>query len=110
MSRVEHVVFGFLSPEKTAETVVLPDSWELISPAGEDLVGVGLMANVDDQLVVRRVECVVQRDNQFDRSQARPGMPADLGKCFNHILANFVSERLELRLRQFPQVRGIVDL
>ena len=42
-----------------------------VAPAGQDLVRIGLVADVPDEAVVRRVEDVVQRDRQLDRAEAR---------------------------------------
>ena len=45
----------------------MPQPAHLRAPAGEDLVRVGLVADVPDDAVARRVEHVVQRDRQLDR-------------------------------------------
>ena len=51
----------------------MPPSWRsvrhAVAPAGEDLVRIGLVADVPDEAVVRRVEDVVQRDGQLDRAE-----------------------------------------
>ena len=51
----------------------MPPSWRSVrhalAPAGEDLVRIGLVADVPDHAVVRRVEDVVQRDRQLDRAE-----------------------------------------
>ena len=52
-----------------------PPAWrrraDAVAPAGEDLVRIGLVADIPDQPVARRVEDVVQRDRQLD--DAEPG-------------------------------------
>ena len=47
-----------------------------VAPAGQDLVRVGLVADVPDQPVVRRVEDVVQGHGQLDHAQPGAEMPA----------------------------------
>src|SRR5262249_24270944 len=47
VSRVEHVVLGFFSAQKTDQAVVLSNGRELVAPPGDDLVSVGLMTNVE---------------------------------------------------------------
>ena len=47
-----------------------------LAPAGEDLVRIGLMADIPDQLVVGRVEDIVQRHGQLDHAEAGAQMPA----------------------------------
>src|SRR6185369_15708589 len=108
--RVEHVVLGFLAPQETAQAFVLSDRRELIATARDDLMRISLMADVDHQLVARRVEGVMQRNYQLDRTEARARVAADLRERLDHVLANLVGERLKLRLRQLAQVRGIIDL
>jgi len=39
---------------------------DAVAPAGEDLVGVGLVADVPDQAIAGRVEYVVNSDRQLD--------------------------------------------
>ena len=60
----------------------MPPSWRSVdirfAPAGEDLVRIGLVADVPDDAVVRRVEDVVQRDRQLDRAEVRRQVAAGL--------------------------------
>ncbi len=77
-----------------------PPPWRMVSdavaPAGEDLVRIGLVADVPDQPVVGRVEHVVQRHRQFDDAEAGAEMAAGLGDGVDHLRAHFVGELLEL--------------
>ena len=60
----------------------MPPSWRSVfiwlAPAGQDLVRIGLVADVPDDAVVRRVEDVVQRDRQLDRAEVRRQVAAGL--------------------------------
>ena len=51
-----------------------------LAAAGEDLVRIGLVADVPDDAVVRRVEDVVQRDRQLDRAEVRRQVAAGLAR------------------------------
>ena len=44
---------------------------DAVAPAGQNLVRIGLVADVPDQPVARRIEDVVERDGQLDHAQAR---------------------------------------
>ena len=61
-----------------------PWYWRIVSkalaPAGEQLVDVALVADVEDELVLWRVENPVQRDGQFDDPEIRAQVAAGLGK------------------------------
>ena len=66
-----------------SERLVKPDSpppWrkraDAVAPAGQDLVRIGLMADVPQQPVARRVEDRMDRDGQFDHAQRRAQMAA----------------------------------
>ena len=61
-------------------------SGHAFTPSGEHLVGIGLVADVPDQAVVRRIEYVVQGDGQFDRTEIggrwpRSWKPIRRGSC-----------------------------
>ena len=66
----------------------MPPSWRSVrhalAPAGQDLVRIGLVADVPDEPVVRRVEDVVQRDRQLDRAEVRRQVAAGLRDALQH--------------------------
>ena len=51
MAGTHDVVLGFGDRTERREAVVLADGRELVAAAGEDLVGVGLVADVPEDLV-----------------------------------------------------------
>ncbi len=61
---------------KGREAAVLLDGVQQFAPPGQHLVRIGLVTDVPDQPVIRRIEHVVQRDGQLDRAQARGEMAA----------------------------------
>ena len=66
---LHQVVLG-LGPARVArQPAALPQRVELGQPAGQQLVHVGLVPGVEDQLVLGRVEHPVQRDRQLDHAQ-----------------------------------------
>ena len=78
MSHVEGVVRTLLSFRETADSSPLAKRVEAPLPAGDDLVGVGLMPHVPDEAVPRRVEDVVEGEREFYRSQGGGEMAAPL--------------------------------
>ena len=52
------------------EAVLLLDGAQLVAPAGQHLVRIGLVADVPHEPVVRRVEDIVQRDRELDGAEA----------------------------------------
>ena len=49
------VVFALGAGRKGGQALVLFDGMQTVAPAGQNLVGVGLVAHVPDQSVIRRV-------------------------------------------------------
>ncbi len=92
-----------------ARPAVLADRVQLVAPAGEDLVRVGLVADVPQNLVARRVEHRVERDRDLARSQVRAEMAADLADGVDDVLAHLLGDLLELLVGEAVEVLGLVD-
>src|SRR4029077_16587771 len=60
MACVERIVFTFLALTKAAQPSILPERMEPLATPCQQLMHVGLIAGVPDDLVLRRVEQVVQ--------------------------------------------------
>ncbi len=71
MRRAERVVFALGALGEAGQAAALAQRADAVAPAGQDLVRIGLVADVPDQPVARRVEDVVQRDGQLDDAEAR---------------------------------------
>ena len=69
--RAEGVVLALAALGKPDSRPELAQRRHRLAAAGEDLVRVGLVADVPDDAVVGRVEDVVQRDRQLDRAEVR---------------------------------------
>ena len=70
MGRSERVVFAFRALGETAQACALPQSSDPIAPTGQDLVRVGLVTDVPDDAIFRRVENIVECDRQFHNAEA----------------------------------------
>jgi hypothetical protein len=79
------------------------------APAGEHLVRVGLVADVPDQPVLRRVEDVVQGDGQFHRAEVGGEMAAGLRHRLDEELAQFLRQLRQLLALELAQFGGAVD-
>ena len=80
------------------EALVLADRRELVAAAGEDLVRVGLVADVPEDLVARRVEQRVQRDGELAGAEVGAEVPADLADRVDDVLADLLGDLGELVL------------
>ena len=59
MAGVEGIVDALLPLAKTAEPFMLPEGVKLLGSPGQELMGIGLIAGIPDDLVLRRVQQVV---------------------------------------------------
>ncbi len=66
---IEAVVGALASLGKAADAVELAQGVKALAAAGEQLVGIGLVAHVPDDLVLGRVEHPVQGDGQLHHAQ-----------------------------------------
>ena len=91
------------------EALVLADRVEPVLAAGEDLVRIGLMPDVPEDLVPRRVEQAVQRHGELAGAEVGAEVAADLADHVDDLLADLLRDLLELLVRELAQVAGRVD-
>ena len=94
MTAAEGIVLALFAFRERRETAFFFDRMQQIAPAGQHFVRVGLVTDIPDQPVVRRVEYVVQGDRQFDRAQARRKMPPHRADGIDQVGAQFVGQGL----------------
>ena len=103
------VVLGLLDRAEGRQALVLADRGQLVTAPGEDLVGVGLVADVPDDLVRRRVQQRVQRHRQLAGAEVGAEVPADLADRVDDVLAHLLGDLDELVLAELVEVLGAVD-
>ena len=103
------VVLGLEDRAEGREALVLADRVEGVLAAGEDLVGIGLVADVPEDLVRGRVEQAVQRDRQLAGAEVGAEVAADLTDRVDDQLADLLRNLLELLVGEPSQVGGRVD-
>lgn len=92
MRRAERIVLTLAALGKAAETAALSQGTDTIAPPGQNLVWIGLMADIEDQFVVRGVKHVMDRSGQFHDAQTRAQMPAGATHSADHFIAQFVGQ------------------
>jgi hypothetical protein len=109
VAHAEGVVPGLVALGEPGQAALGADAPERLAPAGEELVRVGLVADVPDQPVLRRGEHAVQRHVDLDRAERGAEVPAVAGAGVHDLLAELLAERGELLRRQPLEVGGRVD-
>ena len=109
MAGAHDVVLALGDAAERREALVLADRRELVAAAGQDLVRVGLVADVPEDLVARGVEQRVQRDGQLAGAEVRAEVPADLTDRVDDVLADLLSDLRQLFLAEGVQVLRALD-
>ena len=107
MRGAERVVFALGALGEAGQAAAHAQRADAVAAAGEDLVRIGLMADVPDDPVVRGVEHVMQRDGEFDDAQAGAQMAAGDGDRVDRLGAQFVGNLPKLALVELAQVAGV---
>ena len=68
---------------------------EPLAPAGEDFVHVGLMADVPNQPIGRKIEHAMQRERQLDDAEVRREVAAVDGARSNEQIANLTRQDVD---------------
>ena len=116
VARPVAVVLAFRAQHETVEPLVLPDALDVPGTPfrGEELVDVSLVAHVENELVLGRVEHAVQGDGQLDHAEVRPQVTADpvrvrLAHHVDQLLAHLLGQLLQVALGQGLEVGGRMD-
>ena len=105
MGGTEGVVFALRAPGEAGEATPLAQGADPVAPAGQDLVGVALVADIPDQAVIRGVEGGVDGECEFDDAERGAEMAAGGGDGVDGFGAEFVSEVFELVGGEVAQIR-----
>ena len=82
---------------------------DAVAAAGQDLVRVGLVADVPDQAVARRVEDVMDRGGQFHDAEAGAEVAAGHRHGVDGFLAEFVRDLMHLLDLELAKIVGCAD-
>ena len=88
MSGAKSIIFAFAHFRESADPFVHPVGMKTVPPPGADLVRIGLMPHIPDQLVIRRVENIMDCDSEFDGAQAGTQMTGVLRGFFDQEFAD----------------------
>ena len=109
MRRAERVIFALAALGEAAQAPAHAKRADAVAAAGDDLVRIGLVADVPDQGVGGRVEHMVERDGQLDHAQAGAEVPPGDRHRRNHLGAKFLGQLGQLVLGQRANIGGRID-
>ncbi len=109
MAGAESVVWAFVPAGETADSVILPVLLKGFATSRQDLMGVGLVADVPDNLVFRGVEYLVDGHGDFHGAEAGADVAGVLRTAGDDVFAQFSAQPFQLCSIQIPDLGGIVD-
>ena len=109
MRGAERVVLALGALGEAGQAAALAQRADAVAAAGQDLVRIGLVADVPDQPVARRVEHVMQGDGQLDHAEAGAQVAARHRDGVDGLLAQLVGDLAQVGLRHAPQILGRLD-
>jgi hypothetical protein len=80
-------------------------SLRLVKPAGQDLVWIGLVANVPDNTIMRGIEDVMERNGQFDNAKSRAEMSTGGRNRIDQFGPQLLRQLRQVGFRQLAQIR-----
>ena len=107
MGRAERIVFALAALGEAGEAAALAQGADAVAPSGQDLVRIGLVADIPDQRVARRVEEMVQGDGELDDAEPGAEMPAGDGDRVDRLGPQLVRELLQLPGCEAAQIGGL---
>jgi hypothetical protein len=110
VARAHGVVLRFRDRAERRETPVLADGVEAVAASREDLVRIGLVAHVPEDLVARRVEERMDGHRHLAGAQIGAEVPADLADRVDDQRADLLRHLLELVVVERLEVVRAVDL
>ncbi len=110
MGRAEGVVVAFRAPGEARQAAALAQGLDPVAATGQDLVRIGLVADVPDHAVGGGVEHVVQGSGQLHHAQAGAQVPSGHGDGLDGRGAQLVRDLTDLLTRECAQVGRSLDL
>src|SRR5262245_39306058 len=103
------VIFALRALGEAREAPAHAQRPDLIPPRGQNLVRIGLVADVPDQTIARRVEQIVKRDRELDDPETCPEVSAGHSDRANCLSPQLVGDLPQLLLVKAAQIRRGID-
>ncbi len=110
MGSAEGIVFAFGALGEAGEAVFLAERADALTAAGQDLVRIALVSNVEDQAIIRRLEDLVDCDRQLDDAKACPQMTTRFRHGIDHLVAHFARQLRQIAVLDGLQISRELDL
>ena len=109
VTSAEAVVLTFASEHEAVQPAGLPDGVKPIPPAGEELVDVGLVTDIENEVIRGGVEHPVQGDRQLHHAQVRAEVSTGLTQDLNELFPDLFRQPRKILNRDLLYVLGTLD-
>ncbi len=106
MRRAKRIIWAFRPLGETRQPALLPQGPDPVAPPSQDLVRIGLMADIPDDPVFRRIEHRVQSHRQFDNPQPGPQMATGFRNRADRLGPQLVGQPPQLGIAHALHVGG----
>src|SRR5689334_15258842 len=96
MRCTERIVFALGPLGETGEAAALTQGANAVATSSENFVRIGLVTDIPDKPVGRRIENIVQGNGEFDDTEPGAEMSARPGDSIDGLVAQLVCQLLEL--------------
>ena len=110
MSGAERIVVALRPLGEAGQAVFHPQGADTVTAAGQDLVRIGLMPDIPDKPVIRRVENIVQGNGEFDHAETGAKVPAGVGNHVDQFGAQLPGQLAEIAFGQGAKIGRDADL
>jgi len=100
----ERIVVALAALGEAGEAAAGAQGADAVAATGQNLVRVGLVADVPDQAIARRIEHIMNRGGQLDHTEARAEMTARHGDRVDRLLAKLVGDLAHLLDLELAQI------
>ena len=98
MCGTERIVFALGALGETRQPAALAQRADAVAAAGEDLVRIGLVTDVPDEPITRRIEDIMQRHRQLDNTKTCAEVTAGDRDSVDRLPPQLVGKLAELAL------------
>ena len=109
MRGAERIVFALGALGEAGQAAALTQRADAVAAAGQNFVRIGLVADVPDQPIVRRIEHVMQRNRQLDHAETGAEVTAGDRDSVDRLLPQLVGKLAQLAFFELPEVAWRFD-
>ena len=109
VARAKRIIFALGAAGEAGEAILLAQRADAVAAAGEDLVGIGLVADIPDDPVMGGIKHRMQRHGELDHAQPGAQMAPGDRDGVDHFGAQFIGQLAQVGARQGAQIRRRID-